>query len=330
MTVKRLALLAPLTILVAGGCYFFPKEEKIPVPPILAPAEVTYDEVVAARGTVEDKVVANGTVTLVDETPVYFRLTGGRLLALHVRTGDVVKAGALIAELDSGSLASRIEQQRLLVRKAEIVVERTALLGQDRFDREIASIDLELARIQLRDLQADLERTRITTPVAGTVIYVASAREGDVVAAYQTIAEIADPTRLQVLYRGESVDEFRAGMRVTVRLGETDRSGEVLVAPSSTPPDAPEEMRRAVVVGVTNLPAATKRGDSATITLVRARRENVIVLPRTVVKSYLGRSYVQVLVDGVKRERTVELGITGGTDVEILSGLEAGDRVLWQ
>ena len=31
---------------------------------------------------------------------------------------------------------------------------------------------------------------------------------------------------------------------------------------------------------------------------------------------------------GVKRERIVELGITGGTDVEILAGVSAGEKVL--
>ena len=58
------------------------------------------------------------------------------------------------------------------------------------------------------------------------------------------------------------------------------------------------------------------------------RREGVVVVPRSVVETYVNRTYVQVLEDGLPVERDVEVGIETPTRAEIRTGLSAGEAVV--
>ena len=53
-----------------------------------------------------------------------------------------------------------------------------------------------------------------------------------------------------------------------------------------------------------------------------------MITARNVVRNYMGRRYVQVLEDGLKKERDVQVGLETSTDVEIIKGLEEGEEVV--
>jgi membrane fusion protein, macrolide-specific efflux system len=324
---KRHAVAAAAAVFLAG-CGVFPREEQVLAPPLLTPPVVVYDTVEARRGTIEDKVTVIASLVPSDLQALFFRWRSGRLRAVHASLGDELKAGALVAELDTGSLENRIARLKLSLRKAEITSERAVALNRDRYERELASIDVDLARLDLADAQAEMESSRLYASSAGVVVYVCPEGEGDSVDAFRTIVQIADPRRLQLVYKGEKASSFRAGMTVSVQLKNREVTGEVIMAPGSTPPDAPEDLRLAVVIRLRDLPAGAQRGDTASISMILARRENVIVIPRDLVHLYLGRSFVQVLKDGVKTERTVELGLQTTTEVEVVSGLAAGELIV--
>lgn len=318
---------AALLVLLAG-CGIFPREEQVLAPPLLSPPEVVYDTVEARRGTIEDTVTVIASLVPTDLQTLFFRWRSGRLRALHVTLGDEVKAGALVAELDTGSLENRIARLKLALRKAELSAERAAALNRDRYERELAAIDVELAKLDLADAQAELESSRLYAAAAGEVVYVCPEDEGDAIDAFRTVAQIAEPRKLQLLYKGERASVFRTGMKVSVQVGGRTIAAEVIMAPGTTPPDAPEDLRQAVVVRLDALPAGATRGDTGSITMLLARRENVIVIPRDLVHQYLGRSFVQVMKDGVKSERTVSIGLQTTTEVEIVDGLDAGELVV--
>jgi multidrug efflux pump subunit AcrA (membrane-fusion protein) len=168
----------------------------------------------------------------------------------------------------------------------------------DEVKAELAAIDVQIARLDLDDAETELESSRLYAPSAGVVVYVCPEGEGDTVDAFRTIVQIADPRRLQLVYKGEKASLFRVGMDVSVRMGSRAQTGEVIMAPGSTPADAPDDLRLAVVVRLRELPAGARRGDTASVSMVLARRENVVVITRDLVHLYLGRSFVQVMKDG--------------------------------
>lgn len=72
------------------------------------------------------------------------------------------------------------------------------------------------------------------------------------------------------------------------------------------------------------LPEEPLLGKSASVELIREKKEDVIVIPRNVVSMYSGESYVQVLENGIKKERMIETGIKNVTYIEVVSGLSEG------
>ena len=93
----------------------------------------------------------------------------GYLKHAHVRPGDRVKAGQLVAELAD-------EDLKLEERKAQSEVSQlenslgTALVKQDRSEVAIMGAKLDEARSQLELIQSRLQRTQVQAPFAGVVI----------------------------------------------------------------------------------------------------------------------------------------------------------------
>jgi len=396
-------LTAAVLPLLAGSCYLFPREEKILAPPLIEAPEISYEVKEVERKTIEKTVMGSGTMVSVVQVDHYFEHRGGRLRAVYVRVGERVEAGDLVAVLHTENLEDEIEQQKLLLRKAEINYERLVADAEDDTAAELAALDvesarlaladaeaelaearrvadidgskaaqrrvrelesalehrrialrkaeiqhrriqggaaagaalqtaaldIELSRLKLRGLERELAHARLTASVNGQVVYVnTQVTEGDYIDAYRTVATIADPEALQVQYSGLNVDEFELGRQVDVRIDEETYSGKVVMTPGSLPYDADESLREKIRIQVEDLPPGLDIGSIARISYVVDRKEDVLVLPRRLVMRYGTRRYVRVLVDGLKQERDVQIGLETPTEVEIVKGLEEGDLAI--
>jgi HlyD family secretion protein len=73
-----------------------------------------------------------------------------------------------------------------------------------------------------------------------------------------------------------------------------------------------------------------KPGMTANVTIITAKRENVLVIPeRAISEKSGGEKYVRVLRDGQVVESPVKTGLKGdGGSVEVISGVGAGDEVV--
>jgi multidrug efflux pump subunit AcrA (membrane-fusion protein) len=72
-----------------------------------------------------------------------------------------------------------------------------------------------------------------------------------------------------------------------------------------------------------------KQGMFATVNLVIREERNVMVLPNSAVKNYNGNPVVYIIdANNIARRMPVTTGLSNDTEVQIVSGLEAGDRVI--
>jgi hypothetical protein len=128
------------------------------------------------------------------------------------------------------------------------------------------------------------------------------------------------------------VFDFQIGAQVAVSVksggNEAQLTGTVMESPQTAPADAPEQQQRSVLIGVPNLPGWVRSGDLAQVSLVLERSEDAVILPKDALHEYLGRNYVYILEEETRKERTVETGIETPTQVEIVKGLEAGQKVI--
>ena len=320
------ALLA--AALTGAGCFLLPQEEEILAPPLVEPPPITYRTVTVERDTIERRVVVGGAIVYPTQIALQFGERSGRLEEVRVRLGDRVEVGQVLATLDTDTLRIDVERQRIKLRRAELGLQRVAALGADRLQQEISRLDVELERLALEQLETELAKSTLRSPIDGEVVFVTRVFPGEPIGARQTVVQVADPRELLFAYQGQRDDEFSLGRAVTVNLRGDTYPGAVVMTPRNVPLDAPEEMRDVVLIRVDAPPEALTRGQTGTASMVADRRQDVIVLPADAVQTYVNRKFVFVLEDELRTERTVEVGLSTPTQVEIVDGLRVGEQVV--
>ena len=311
------------------GCALFPEEEEVLAPPLKAPAAVTYTTTTAELGTIIDSVTTSGTFISTSSYDLSFDKRSGYLSELNVKAGDMVEPGQLLAKLDTDDLELDIRKQELAVERAQIALNAARNAeGATGNSIRLAEIDLELQQIQLDSLQTELAKQSIYAPDSGVVSYLAQTGVGQYVNARSTLIRVADPRSLQVECTGGKVSDFRLDQEVVVEVDGEEYTGKVVMTSADAPSIAMEKGTPFVRIEVQDLPEGDFLGKSASVELIREKKENVLVVPRNVVSMYSGESYVLVLEDGVKKERTIETGIKTVTEIEVVSGLEAGEEII--
>ncbi|AWH44533.1 efflux RND transporter periplasmic adaptor subunit [Stenotrophomonas sp. ZAC14A_NAIMI4_1] len=183
-----------------------------------APPELEVSPV--QRGDIEQVVEATGTLKPSRLVSVGAQVSG-RIETLHVKLGDRVKAGDLIAEIDSrtqrnalqsaqaaqrsaranrDALAADLRQYQLTLQRQQALVARQLVARAD-YDaartkvdatrEQVAALDGEVVQRQtdVDVAQTNLGYTRITAPTDGTVLAVV-ARQGQTVNAVQSAPTI--------------------------------------------------------------------------------------------------------------------------------------------
>ncbi|SDN23232.1 Multidrug efflux pump subunit AcrA (membrane-fusion protein) [Paenibacillus sp. yr247] len=333
---SRLVLITGAVVLLAG-CSLLPKEEEALKPPLVKPVKENFELYEVKKGSITKKVSVVGTFKSSKTSNYYFKESGHRLAAMRVKVGDTVKPGDVLAELEKGDLETRIALQKLNLEKAQIASVQTRQVDPDQtLVNRLKAIDVEAAQLQLSSLQAELEKTKLTADSAGVITYLTDLQQGTVVDAFSTLVVLSDPNQLQLSY--ESTDSgtlsgIEVGMNVEVKIGSSGNiQGKVLRTPSSAPPTdnkaQADRNAKTIIVGVPSGTEGAEIGASADMTIIVEKRENVIVIPRTGLRSYLGRDYVQVLNGESRKEVDVEKGLVTPTEVEIRTGLSEGQNVI--
>lgn len=330
----RVSLLILVVVLmtVFSGCTFFPKEEEALAPPIKEPDKITYETVEVKKGDIENEIRVSGTFVSVSQRDLYYKDRGGRLEKIHVSLGDVVKSGDLIAELETDSIENDILLQEIDLKRAQISYNnaniRYDIEGGSKTEMELAQLDVDANRIKLNSLKNELESTKLHASIDGKVVYLTDTKLGEYVDAYHTIVRIADPTKLQLLYSGDKASSFELGMDVSVDFDGEHYTGKVVMTPNSIAEDADESLKEAVQIAVDNLPPDISIGKMVTIRLILESQSNVIIIPKRVVNSFVGRKFVNVLKDNIREERDIEVGIENNMEVEVIKGLEPGELII--
>lgn len=310
------------------GCFFFPAEEELLEPPTVAIEDIAYSTYTAKQKTIEDKTVATGYVFCKSQYDASFPESGGTLKTIYVTAGQHVEEGDLLAELDVGDLDYLYKQQQLIVQKAQIAYNSSGTAD--------ARLTLEMEQNTLTEYERQLNNSRIYAGMTGEVCFVQDMDPGTTVTAYKTIIKIVDPSQLCIQYRSSNMKSFPLGEEVTITVDGEDYSGYV----SKTPTDVKEGLYDdfpAVMKDTSSIyceftdgtPSFLTVGQTADITAVFARHDNAVVISKTLVKTDGDRTYVTILDENdTKKEVDVTVGITNATEAEILTGLNAGDRVV--
>ncbi len=313
--------------------------------------------VLAESGTLPGVVTATGELQAEKRVNVSPRRQG-LLEALFVEEGDRVVAGQPIARMDGGDLSDRIAEFRSNLQVAEAQLARTRsewvrrrelyrsnAISLDDYNRSLSSYRADLAAVsaakqRLQQRQVERRELVVTAPFSG-VITQRYADPGSFVTPTTTASATAGAT-------SSSIVELAQGLEVVAKVAESD-IGRIRVAQAAAVRvDAFPDRRFAAAVKLIT-PRAVKLNNVTSFDVVLRFVEPVPLLrigmtadvdfqtgvvradtlvPTVAIVTEAGRPGVLVPgKDNKPRFQPVELGISGGRNTQILSGLRPGSRV---
>lgn len=292
---------------------------------------------------VRDDYETSGTVKARVSSVIASRVMGS-VTAVHVRAGDRVRAGQLLATLDDRDAAQRVRaaEQAFEAAKqgrsmADLTYQRYRKLHDEKAlaRQEIDQIETQkkVADAQYEQAKAGLEEarvwqgfTRITAPASGVV----TERRVDPGAMAMPGAPLFTVESDGGFQLEAAVDEALSG---NVRVGDVaavtvdtlglDTKGNVIeVVPAVDP------ATRTFLVKIALADKGLRSGLFARVRLPRGEREAILVPKGAVVEKGQLTGVFAVDPRGIVTYRLVRTGKTHGGGVEVLSGLQAGDRII--
>lgn len=355
------------SILVAGGAYAALTHKAGPVTravprdvPTREGSEIVFSNAFAQRADIKTERVRRAAlvpsirvVGTVNFDPARVAAVGTRLRGVVSRTakyeGDEVKAGEVLAEVDSAELGEA--QAGVLTNKAQVEAaqvnatrERSLLDRQLTTAREAEVADLTL-RLQNAMLSASEQRVRalggdrggpfgvhvLKAPIAGTVVF-RHVEPGQAVEANVTAYKIADLSRLwiELAVTEQNLTAVRHGDRVSVApvsdptktiIGKVAHVGEVIDLSTRTADVRVEVDNTGHLLRVGQSVFATIDASGPAHEALMVKRDAVIFVDGkpTVFRAATSTRVVPV---------PVRLGSSNETDVEILEGVGEGDTVV--
>lgn len=257
----------------------------------------------------------------------------GRVLGLALFEGDRIEADQPLIALDDELL--RTEADKAIATREQKALDFQRLLGlrtrQAVSEDELAQARtaLAIAQAEERRLQARLGHTRIRAPFAGVVTQ-RLVEPGDFVTRNTHLLTLADPDSLiaEVQVSELILPHLALGDPVTLRidaLGAERFAGEVL----RIHPALDQTTRQATVeVALKPIPAGARAGQFVRATLESAAVERILVPFRALQRDPEGELLWLVGEDGKAERRAVRGGLRIADRIEILEGLEPGERVI--
>jgi HlyD family secretion protein len=324
---------------------------------------IVYDTQTVITTSIERKTVVTGKVIPEDEVEIKPQIQG-IIEALFVEEGDLVNTGDLLAKIkvvpneqNLNSAEGRLANSRIVLKNAEIELNRNkdlyekGIISKQNFDnvqlrfnqskQDVSNADSDLQIIRSGSKGgAASANTNIRATVPGTVLEIPVEEGFQVIAsnsfnAGTTIATIADLNKM--IFEGKvdeaEVGKLRVGMPLEVNLGAIEDQALEAQLKFIAPKGNEEQGAVQFIIEADlflNDSIFVRAGYSANASLVLERKDSIMAIPEALLQfdRETEEPYVEVQTEDQKFERRdVEIGISDGVNVEIISGLTKEDQI---
>lgn len=274
----------------------------------------------------------------------------GRVTALTVKVGDVVRAGQVLASIDERAARQQVAASEAQAAAAQAQLEaarreyerqqrlfQKEYLSQAALDRAEAQYKAASAEARAMLAQSGVARTQsgfhtLVAPYAGVVSAV-NTELGDMAMPGKPLIELYDPSRLRVTaHVPEAVARrIESGRPAEVELPASGKQGfsvaQWTILPTADPQTHTVELRLPLPADIQGLtPGLFAR---AVLPLAPEAANSPLTVPTSAVIRRTELNAVYVLTpDGKPQLRQVRLGRRLGERVEVLAGLKDGEAVV--
>jgi len=353
---RRLRLIGIVALIVAASLACFGIMRRLHGESVLKhrieeTAATTVNVISPSAGESKQELVLPSNVQAFYDAPIYARVPG-YLKKWYVDIGTKVKAGDLLAEIETpeldqqvrqaqADLATAVAKERLAgttAKRWQAMLASTSVSKQESdeksgdFDAKKATVSAERANVER--LQALTSFKRIVAPFDGVI----TSRKTDIGALINAgsgsgpeLFRIADTHKLRIYVQVPQTyaSQIAIGMHADLQLPE--QAGRTYPAEVVSTSNAINETSRTLLVQleVDNSKGILIAGSYADVHFDLPSSSGVLQLPVTAL--LFRRDGLKVAVvssDGKATLRSIQLGRDFGTRVEVLAGLSANDRVI--
>ncbi len=313
--------------------------------------------------SISTKIVATGKLNPEEEVELKPQVSG-IVDQIMVEEGDIVKKGDLIAKIrvvpNEQSLVSansRINTARLSFDNANTLYNRNKVLFEkgviSKQDFENSELSMNQSKEQLQQAQNDFQiikrgslsggssaNTNIIAQIQGTILSI-PVREGDQVIesnnfnAGTSIATVADMSKM--IFEGQvdeaEVGKLKEGIDIKVVLGAMNEkefpAKLTFVAPKGVEVNGAVQFTIKADVEV-EISTNIRAGYSANAEIELESKENTFCIKESLLQfnRITEKPFVEIQKeDGSFEKKDVELGLSDGINVEILEGVQEGDKI---
>ena len=191
----------------------------------------------------------------------------------------------------------------------------------------VAAIEAQIAQVS-----AQMAASVIVAPIAGTVTAIYNEDRQMAIAdrpfmmIQQTTPMVASLSIPRDAAMKLGTPEAKNGMKVLLKVAEQELPGELTYVDITQPETVPSVLVKATF---NNDKGLIKAGEFYTLVIESNVKAKMLTVPSKAVRENSDGKYVYVLTENNTVDvRVVEVGITEGNDVAIISGLNAGDKVI--
>jgi RND family efflux transporter MFP subunit len=261
-------------------------------------------------------------------------LIGGTVQSITAEEGTRVRAGQVLAELDTRELSAQLRSAEANLALAKSVADRSTALHAQRvvtdaeFERDRAA--LAAAEASVEQLRTRVSFARVTAPISG-VITAQTVEAGDVINGQAVLYTIADVSTLVALFGVSELEVLalnpgaRVGVTVDALNGATVEGRVRRVFPAADPTS------RLVPVEVAITGAAARElrpGFTVRARLALEDPRAAITVPSRALAGPSGSRYLFVIEAGKAVRRVVQAGDDRDGRSEVFSGVVEGDSVI--
>jgi len=279
----------------------------------------------------------------------------GKVARIYVEVGDRVEQGQILAELDTRTAKLQLEQAEagLAVAQANFHsasrdwermqnLHKKGTLSPQQYEKaqlayEAAKAQLQQAKAALNLAKHQLEVSIMKAPFNG-IITGKNINEGEYInpamggmrpqgSSVVTLMDLSK-VKIEVHVSERDVGKIHIGQKANITVDAYPGRrfhGEVS---NINPAADPMTRSFAVEITVANPEMKLRAGMFARVEIVTAERKNVLLIPVDGILSKGSKSYAFVVENGKARKRPLQLGLQEGSMVQVVSGLQEGEKII--
>ena len=276
-----------------------------------------------------------------DKNVVIYPEIPGLLKKIHVEEGQQVSEGTLLAEISDGGLIDQLDQLKLQLKLAKTTYNRQKRLWNQKIGSEIQFLQAKTTFLSLQksvsQMNDQVTKTKITAPFDGIVDHIIADSGSNLSPGITPIMRVINLDQMKVAaeipeMHLPNIQKNTSAIVYIPVLGI--QFNEVVASVGNF--INPNNRSFRVEISINNENGALKPNMTAEIKVNDYKNPEAILVPiKDILENQNGESYVYLLEvsdeanDIYKVVKTfVKLGKTSDNKIEIIEGLEAGDKIV--